>query len=228
MMSRLVPSPDWFVGLDSVSLCDDGRWVERREMNAKIWDAGTDKGLTFTSPNWPQVPQKPIEEITSSRQKHPASSFHYNNLITLPSIATVIFSKKTAPENYQRDWVTLKGENLPNNILNKKLSINEDVKNDSSLLLEPKRQGELGTAMERMHVMKSVGEPVGKKATPPGGVFNGDPRVGSGRRERRYKNVKLSKRRKNRGRSKKGRRKGKSRSSKRGSSIENRTKGGLN
>ncbi len=28
MMSKLVPSPDWFVGLDSLDLCENGRFID--------------------------------------------------------------------------------------------------------------------------------------------------------------------------------------------------------
>ena len=27
-MSKIIPSPDWFVGLDSVNLCQNGHFVE--------------------------------------------------------------------------------------------------------------------------------------------------------------------------------------------------------
>lgn len=28
MMSKLVPSPDWFVGLDSLDLCENGHFID--------------------------------------------------------------------------------------------------------------------------------------------------------------------------------------------------------
>lgn len=28
LMSRIVPSPDWFVGIDSFDLCVDGGWID--------------------------------------------------------------------------------------------------------------------------------------------------------------------------------------------------------
>ena len=28
MMSKLVPSPDWFVGLDSLNLCENGHFID--------------------------------------------------------------------------------------------------------------------------------------------------------------------------------------------------------
>ena len=57
MMSKLVPSPDWFVGLDSLDLCGpNGRFLDSLTVEADPMDAGTDNGFTFTSPNWPTVP----------------------------------------------------------------------------------------------------------------------------------------------------------------------------
>ena len=52
-------------------------------------DAGTDKGFTFTSPNWQEVPGKPITEITSKEPSHPANSFFYPELKSLPKLASV-------------------------------------------------------------------------------------------------------------------------------------------
>ena len=56
-MSKLVPSPDWFVGLDSLDLCGPtGHFTDSLTIEADPMDAGTDNGFTFTSPNWPTVP----------------------------------------------------------------------------------------------------------------------------------------------------------------------------
>ena len=53
-MSKLQPSPDWFVGLDSIDLCGSGgHFVDTLTVEADPLDAGTDNGFTFTSPNWP-------------------------------------------------------------------------------------------------------------------------------------------------------------------------------
>ena len=56
-------------------------------------DAGTDNGFTFTSPNWPTTPQAVIFKITNSYPSHPAGSFYYPDLPTLPTIATFSFVK---------------------------------------------------------------------------------------------------------------------------------------
>ncbi|XP_043219082.1 spondin-2-like [Amphibalanus amphitrite] len=89
LISKIVPSPDWFIGVDSVDLCEHGHWVDTLDIQLYPMDAGTDQGLAFTSPNWESVPAEPVYQITPRRPKHPASSFHYPELDSLPPIADV-------------------------------------------------------------------------------------------------------------------------------------------
>ncbi|KAF0292839.1 Spondin-2 [Amphibalanus amphitrite] len=56
-------------------------------------DAGTDQGLTFTSPNWESVPHQPICRITARVPGHPAGSFYYPELQQLPPLATLRLTK---------------------------------------------------------------------------------------------------------------------------------------
>ncbi|RXG70797.1 Spondin-2 [Armadillidium vulgare] len=56
-------------------------------------DAGSDNGFTFTSPNWPTVPQKSITRITSQSPNHPANSFFYPDRLEHPPISTVHIMK---------------------------------------------------------------------------------------------------------------------------------------
>ncbi|CAL4063337.1 unnamed protein product [Meganyctiphanes norvegica] len=86
-ISRVVPSPDWFIGVDSFNLCKDGKWLESVTLEVDPLDAGTDNGFTFTSPNWPTVPQKPVSRITAQRPDHPANSFYYPDRMDNPRIA---------------------------------------------------------------------------------------------------------------------------------------------
>ncbi|XP_012638836.1 spondin-2 [Microcebus murinus] len=86
---RIVPSPDWFVGIDSLDLCEGGRWKEQVAVDLYPHDAGTDSGFTFSSPNFATIPQDTVTEITSSSPSHPANSFYYPKLKFLPPIARV-------------------------------------------------------------------------------------------------------------------------------------------
>lgn len=92
-MSRIVPSPDWFVGVDSLDLCTDGRWRDAVVVDAEPLDAGTNRGLTFTAPRWEAKPAANISRITSRSPAHPASSFYYPKLERLPRMGTFLFHK---------------------------------------------------------------------------------------------------------------------------------------
>ncbi|KAM9795609.1 spondin-2b [Neosynchiropus ocellatus] len=90
---RLVPSPDWFVGVDSINLCDGDGWKDSLTLELFPYDAGTDSGFTFSSPNFATIPQDKITQITSSFPSHPANSFYYPRLKHLPAIAKVTLTK---------------------------------------------------------------------------------------------------------------------------------------
>uniref|UniRef100_A0A6A7G5X0 Spondin-2-like n=1 Tax=Hirondellea gigas TaxID=1518452 RepID=A0A6A7G5X0_9CRUS len=93
LVARVVPSPDWFIGVDSFDLCVEGLWIESVILEVDPLDAGSDNGFTFTSPNWPTIPQKPITRITARSPDHPANSFYYPDRVQHPPIATFQFVK---------------------------------------------------------------------------------------------------------------------------------------
>jgi len=63
LVSMLAPSPDWFVGVGSLNLVQQGRWVRKLVIPLHVYDAGTDSGTTYTSPNANTVPQDPIAQL---------------------------------------------------------------------------------------------------------------------------------------------------------------------
>jgi hypothetical protein len=63
LVSMIAPSPDWFVGVDSLNLFEDGSFVDEKTMVLYAYDAGTDSGTTYTSPNDPTDPPVPIFKI---------------------------------------------------------------------------------------------------------------------------------------------------------------------
>ena len=61
LVTMIAPSPDWFVGVSDLSLVDgDGDWRDEVVVELRPYDAGTDSGQTFTSPNEDTVPPEPI------------------------------------------------------------------------------------------------------------------------------------------------------------------------
>uniref|UniRef100_A0A8C1XQY5 Spondin-1 n=1 Tax=Cyprinus carpio TaxID=7962 RepID=A0A8C1XQY5_CYPCA len=66
-LTMLGPSPDWNVGLSGEDLCTrDCGWVQRLVKDLVPWDAGTDSGVSYESPNKPSNPQERIRPLTKS------------------------------------------------------------------------------------------------------------------------------------------------------------------
>ena len=53
VVSMIAPSPDWFVGVSGLSLLENGAWIEQRVVELFPYDAGTDSGSSYASPNEP-------------------------------------------------------------------------------------------------------------------------------------------------------------------------------
>jgi hypothetical protein len=56
----IAPSPDWFIGVNSLTLFENGSFVEEKTVILYAYDAGTDSGTTYTSPDLPTEPPEPI------------------------------------------------------------------------------------------------------------------------------------------------------------------------
>jgi hypothetical protein len=65
-VSMIAPSPDWFVGVSGLTLFQNGQWVDERRVDLIPWDAGTDSGTTFTSPDRDTQPRIGISRILSA------------------------------------------------------------------------------------------------------------------------------------------------------------------
>jgi hypothetical protein len=63
IVSMIAPSPDWFVGVSALHLFENGKWVDQKVIDLFPYDAGTDSGVTFTSPNEPTLPWEAIQRI---------------------------------------------------------------------------------------------------------------------------------------------------------------------
>jgi hypothetical protein len=66
LVSMIAPSPDWFVGVSALALFENGAWVQERRLDLDPWDAGTDSGGTFTSPDQATAPRMPISRIVTA------------------------------------------------------------------------------------------------------------------------------------------------------------------
>ncbi|WP_223788733.1 spondin domain-containing protein [Marinicella meishanensis] len=66
LVSMIAPSPDWFVGVDGLSMREAGQWLDRIEVDLRAYDAGTDSGTRYTSSNSATAPPAAIQAINSS------------------------------------------------------------------------------------------------------------------------------------------------------------------
>jgi Spondin_N len=86
--SMLAPTPDWFVGIDSYNLIQNGKWVTDITIPVYGYDAGTEDGDVFGYANPATVPQQPISLMTPAN----ASVIANGNMVIAP-FARVRFVK---------------------------------------------------------------------------------------------------------------------------------------
>ncbi len=86
--SMLAPSPDWFVGVSGLNLLDENNnWRQRVEVILFVYDAGTDSGSDYDSPNQATNPRENISRISTS-------PFLVNGTVT--SVGSFVFELKSS------------------------------------------------------------------------------------------------------------------------------------
>ena len=60
IVSMIVPSPDWFIGIQGLDLMEEGQWVNSKIVELRGYDAGTEEGSNFSLSNPASVPHMPI------------------------------------------------------------------------------------------------------------------------------------------------------------------------
>jgi len=63
LVTMIAPSPDWFVGVDSLNLYENNSFVDEKTIVLYAYDAGTDNGVNYTSPDEQTVPPVAIYKI---------------------------------------------------------------------------------------------------------------------------------------------------------------------
>lgn len=66
LVTMIAPSPDWFVGVRGQDLRDGNVWIPEVTVDLHPWDAGTDSGTGYTSPDQDTQPAQPITAIAGS------------------------------------------------------------------------------------------------------------------------------------------------------------------
>ncbi|KAJ8679348.1 hypothetical protein QAD02_015135 [Eretmocerus hayati] len=75
--SMLGPSPDWVVGVSKLNLCLlDCTWMKSMTIDLYPWDAGTDNGISYMSPNSETRPREYMKPITTMYPEDPRSPFY--------------------------------------------------------------------------------------------------------------------------------------------------------
>ncbi|CAJ0955610.1 unnamed protein product, partial [Mesorhabditis belari] len=97
------PSPDWCVGLSSINLClPDCTWVPERSFDLQPWDAGTDDGPTYMSPNSPAEPRHRIVAITTKTD--PRNPFYDASTDVIPPLARIVIKRiEVTPSSCRKD-----------------------------------------------------------------------------------------------------------------------------
>jgi hypothetical protein len=69
-ITMIAPSPDWFLGVHDLNLCNTatGEWQDREVKDLFPYDAGTDSGLAFTSGDVVTNPPVNIHLITNDTE----------------------------------------------------------------------------------------------------------------------------------------------------------------
>ena len=69
------PSPDWFLGVDSINLCNESQCRWRTEISEELFplDAGSDAGISYLSSNKPLLTNQPVTKLVMN--SNPQSPF---------------------------------------------------------------------------------------------------------------------------------------------------------
>jgi hypothetical protein len=99
LVSKIYPSPDWFVGVSDLELClENGQWIESKEINLYPYDAGSDSGATYTSPDQPTLPREAIRRIKPNNPNDPRSPFYDSENKEMKPLAKLYISRQRVYE----------------------------------------------------------------------------------------------------------------------------------
>ena len=65
MVMMIAPSPDWFTGISSVNMMENGQWAATRTFDLIGWDSGGDDGTTYKAPDKDTNPKQPTSRATT-------------------------------------------------------------------------------------------------------------------------------------------------------------------
>lgn len=156
MLSKLGPSPDWMVGVSALELCQqDCSWVSQRIVNLYLWDAGTDSGTNFMSPDMPTKPQGRIHPFKKiSQQGHATTTTTTNSprpMIDYTNNYDSYYSQRPPKLDFQNNY-----DALPTGGGGSASSLEQTLSSDA-----PKPFARLTVTRQRIYEKSCNGEPNG-------------------------------------------------------------------
>lgn len=114
MVSMFGPSPDWVVGINGVDLCtNDCKWLNKLEFDLYPWDAGTDSGISYMSPNLETQPRERMYRITTMYPEDPRSPFYNPDSKDMVPLAKLYLTRdKVIPRNCDDSFLRALQSNL--------------------------------------------------------------------------------------------------------------------
>jgi len=95
LVSKMVPSPDWIVGVSMEDLClANCSWVDSRVLDLYPWDAGVRSGLSYKNAGPRTMPQEHIHRITACNPESEESPFYDPTCAPLKPVARVHIMKQ--------------------------------------------------------------------------------------------------------------------------------------
>ena len=92
-VSKVLPSPDWVVGVDSLSLCHGSSWLAQLHLHLHLADLGLLAGVSYQSPVHLESPARPVERITSNFPDDENSPFFNDDNVGVKPFARLSFHK---------------------------------------------------------------------------------------------------------------------------------------
>ncbi|KAJ8945427.1 hypothetical protein NQ318_009883 [Aromia moschata] len=108
LASMFGPSPDWVVGINGLNLClKNCTWLENLTVDLYPYDAGTDGGITYMSPNAETSPREKMYAITTRYPEDPRAPFYDPSKSEMTPLAKLYLKReKVIPKNCDESFLT--------------------------------------------------------------------------------------------------------------------------
>ncbi|CAH1988433.1 unnamed protein product [Acanthoscelides obtectus] len=107
LASMFGPSPDWVVGVNNLNLClKNCTWMESLTLDLYPYDAGTDSGISYMSPNAETNPRERMYRITTTYPEDPRAPFYDPTKKEMHPLARLYLKReKVIPKNCDESFL---------------------------------------------------------------------------------------------------------------------------